>query len=179
MTTIFETERCFARLWSLDDAQAAFTMYGDPEVMRYLGNETKADVEETRTLLEEVLERAERLPAGMGSFPLIERASAELVGTALIKPLPDAEKQWTDDIEIGWHLARKHWGKGLATEMGRALLRYGFVELDIPVLHAVVETPNEASLQVARRIGMNAVERTQAYYGRELEHFVLTREEWA
>ena len=37
-----------------------------------------------------------------------------------------------DDIEIGWHLARRHWGRGLATEAGRALLHRGFVELALP-----------------------------------------------
>jgi RimJ/RimL family protein N-acetyltransferase len=176
---IFETERLFTRPWALDDAETAFTIYGDPEVMRYLGGNPKADVDETRKMIEEVLERVARMPAGMGSFPLIERESGEQVGTALIKPLPDADKQLTDDIEIGWHLARRHWGKGFATEMGRALLRYGFTELDIELLHAVVEPPNEPSQKVARRIGMKPVGRTHDYYGLELEHFVLAQEDWS
>ena len=178
MTTIFETERLYARPWTLEDAEAAFVMYGDPEVTRYIGGHTKADVEETRELLVAVLERAKGMPAGMGSFPLIEKASGELVGTALIKPLPDAAKQPTADIEIGWHLARRHWGKGFATEAGRALLRYGFVDLDLDTIHVVVEPPNEASLRVARRIEVEPTGRTDAYYGLDLEHFALTREAW-
>ncbi len=179
MTTIFETERLRARPWSLDDAPTAFTIYGDPEVMRYIGGEAKKDLEETHALIESVLERAKNLPAGMSSYPLIEKASGEQVGTGLIKPLPDAEKRFTDDIEIGWHLGRRHWGKGFATEAGRALLRYGFIELDLEIIHAVVDPPNTASIRVTERIGMEAVGRTEAYYGLELEHFVLTRDAWA
>lgn len=175
---MFETERLHARQWTLDDAEAAHVMYGDPEVVRYIGNDLRESVDATRELLAMLVERVRGLPEGMGAYPLVHKQHGDIVGVALIKPLPDGDGQRTGDIEIGWHLARRHWGNGYATEAGHALLRWGFVELDLPVLHAVVEEPNAASHAVARRLGMADLGMTEAYYGHALRHYVLRREDW-
>jgi len=175
---LFETDRLIARPWTLEDAEGAHVLYSDPEVVRYIGGVVNADLEATRAQLREILARTETLPAGMGSFPLLDRATGEQIGTGMLKPLPDADNQRTEDIEVGWHVARKHWGKGFATEAGRGMLRYGFVDFELDVLHAVVDAPNAASHAVARRIGMQHVGTTEAYYGHELEHYVLRRSDW-
>ncbi|MCP3915886.1 MAG: GNAT family N-acetyltransferase [bacterium] len=175
---MFETQRLRARSWTLDDAEQAHVMYGDPEVVRHIGGDLRESVDATRELLALILERTPTLPAGMGSFPLALRETGEIVGAALIKPLPDDDGKRTEDIEIGWHLARCHWGNGYATEAGRALLEKGFIELDLPILHAVVEEPNAASHVVARRLGMNDEGMTDAYYGSVLRHYVLHRSDW-
>ncbi len=156
-------------------------MYGDPEVVRHIGGVLVANLEEQRTQLAQIQQRILRLPNGQGSWPVFEKKSGELVGTALLKPLPKSGtgRQPSDDIEVGWHLARAHWGRGLASEMGRALLSRGFETLGLAVLHAVVEAPNVRSLAVARGIGMLHVGSTDAYYDATLEHFVLEREHWA
>jgi ribosomal-protein-alanine N-acetyltransferase len=172
----FETERLIARTWSLDDAEAAFEMYGDPDVVRFIGGHLQESVATTRELLDAIRARATILPAGMGSFPLVRRDTGELVGTALIKPLPGGDEQPTDDIEIGWHLARRHWGNGYATEAGRALLRRAFDDLELRRIHAVVEPANDASHAVARRLGMSDLGTTDAYYGRTLRHYALDRD---
>ena len=104
---------------------------------------------------------------------------AEALSSGLEQPLPDGDSAPTSDIEIGWHLARRHWGNGYATEAGRALLEWGFRELDLPELHAVIEEPNTASHAVALRLGMADHGLTDAYYGRELRHYVLRREDWS
>lgn len=170
--------RLEARVWSLDDAAAAHELYGDPQVVRHIGNELMADVSATRALLERVLVKCAGYPDGMGGWPLWLKGSDELVGVALLKPLPDGDGVPTDDIEIGWHLARSRWGQGYATEAGRALLAWGFEGLDLPVLHAVVEAPNQASCAVARRLGMDDRGTSDAWYGLELRHFALERDTW-
>jgi len=77
---MFATERLLARPWTLDDAEGAHAMYGDPEVVRYIGNDLRESVDSTRELLGLILERAPTLPKGMGSFPLVLRATGEIVG---------------------------------------------------------------------------------------------------
>lgn len=178
MLTRLETERLRGRPWKLEDAEAAFRMYGDPQVVRYIGTPLEASVETTRALLAKVIERQATLPSGMGGVALILKSSDELIGVALIKALPDGEGEPTEDIEIGWHLARRHWGQGYATEAGCGLLRHGFEELGLDELHAVVEEPNQASHAVARRLGMRDVGTTDAYYGRELRHYLMPRTSW-
>lgn len=178
---VFQTERLDARPWDPDaHAAGALEMYGDPEVARYIGGILMRDEAEQRAFILTIIDRIATLDPGLGSWPLFERASGELVGTALLKPLPASGTQRapSGDIEIGWHLARKHWKRGFATEAGHALLHRGFETLGLPVLHAVVEPANTASQAVARRLGMRDMGRTERYYDLPLEHFELGAAEW-
>jgi RimJ/RimL family protein N-acetyltransferase len=174
---IFVTPRLVASRWDpARDAEAAYAIYSDPEVVRFIGNRPATSVEDQRERLMQVLERDVALGAPFGGFPLFTREGWTLVGTALIQPLRDAERRWLEgEIEIGWHLGRAFWGRGYATETGRALIAYGFAELDVDALHAVVDPGNPRSCAVAKRIGMSHVGTTDRYYGDELEHFVIGR----
>lgn len=181
MTPVFETERLFAlRRWLPEHAPAALTLYGDPEVVRYIGGLLVPDLEAMRARIQVLADKYARYgDLLVGGFPVAEKATGDLVGTALLKFLPakDASGALVDtaDLEIGWHLARRAWGRGYATEMGRALLALGFAHHRTDVLHAVVEPPNARSMAVARRIGMEHVGRTDRWYGLEMEHFVARR----
>jgi len=55
--------------------------------------------------------------------------------------------------EIGYWLAKKHWGKGLATEIARELVKYGFGELKLKKLTAKVFLLNKASARVLEKNG--------------------------
>lgn len=178
---MLETERLYARPWRVDeDAPGACAMYGDPEMVRYIGGQLIADVGEQRERLAAILERNQRWGGRFGSWPLIERATGELVGTAILKPMPASGSGGapSDEIEVGWHVVRHHWGRGFAPEAGRALLARGFDVLGLELLNAVVESPNQRSLAVARRIGMRHVGKTTRFYDHQLEHFQLTAAEW-
>lgn len=178
---IFQTERLDAHAWNVEEqADKALALYGDPEVVRYIGNTLVANVAEQRTFIEAVLGRMAKFAPGLGSWPLFERDTGEMVGTALLKPLPPSVENTAaqGEIEIGWHLARKHWGRGFATEAGRALLLRGFDTLGLKELHAVVEPPNTASQAVALRLGMTPTGKTDRFYDRTLEHFVIRSNDW-
>lgn len=119
-------------------------------------------------------ERIERWLAGRRDdgygFWALETHEGTLVGATLVKPLPDAE-----EVEIGWHLGKEHWGNGYATESGRAAADYALGAMGLDVVYAVVVRENEPSLAVARRIGMTYEGSTDRYYGRELELFSLRK----
>jgi RimJ/RimL family protein N-acetyltransferase len=61
-------------------------------------------------------------------------------------------------MEIGWGVHPEHWGRGLGTEIGRALLALAFERLDAARVWAKVMSANGGSLNVARRIGMQHIE---------------------
>ena len=64
-TDVYESERLTARLWTLDDVEAAFAMYGDAETMRFIGDgATQPDLAAARVLLSEVLKRNAQRPTG-------------------------------------------------------------------------------------------------------------------
>lgn len=178
---IFQTERLDARAWNAQEqAVEALALYGDPEVVRYIGNKLVANEAEQRAFIEGIMSRIAGYAPGLGSWPLFERDTGEMVGAALLKPLPASRSNAAPqgEIEIGWHLRRKHWRRGFATEAGRALVARGFDVVGLRELHAVVEPPNAASQAVAKRLGMQHRGQTNHYYDHILEHFVLSADAW-
>ena len=67
------------------------------------------------------------------------------------------------DVELGYTLARAAWGKGYATELGRALVDYAFGVLRVPRVVAQVEPGNAASRHVLTKLGMTEREVRTAY----------------
>lgn len=57
-------------------------------------------------------------------------------------------------LEIGWRLAKAHWGYGYATESAKAVLDFAFNELHENVVYAFTALPNLPSQKVMQRIGM-------------------------
>jgi RimJ/RimL family protein N-acetyltransferase len=67
---------------------------------------------------------------------------------------PTFEAHFTPAVEVGWRLAREHWGQGYATEGARAAVSAGFDELGLEELVAFTVPPNFRSRRVMVRIGM-------------------------
>lgn len=65
-------------------------------------------------------------------------------------------------MEIGWHLHPDHWGRGCATEMGRAFMAHAHGRHPV---RAVVYPDNMASRAVCRRLGMREAGLTDRWYG--------------
>ncbi|MEN0065605.1 MAG: GNAT family N-acetyltransferase [Myxococcota bacterium] len=171
MLPVLTTERLTLRPWTLDDTPAAYRLYGDADVTRFIGGDTAATLEEAREQLKQRIAKTATYADGLGAWAVL--FEGEVVGTGLLKPLPDAQRVPTADIEVGWHLARAFWGRGFATEVGRRLLQLGVDDHGLTDIHAVVEPPNHASKRVAERIGLTPVGQTDAYYGLLLDHFRL------
>ncbi len=152
--SIVETERLIVREWTLDDVDAAFAIFGDPEVTRYLpAGALKASREEMTATLHRVVGEYPQIRP-MGFWAVVERASHLVVGASLLRPLPDDPR-----IEIGWHLARTHWGRGYASEAAGGVLAWAQSQLHVPDPVAVIVPGNTRSEAVAARLGMSPGER--------------------
>ncbi|MCO5296912.1 MAG: GNAT family N-acetyltransferase [Fimbriimonadaceae bacterium] len=165
---IFQTARLLARPWTLDDVNAAFEIYGDPRVMKTLGTGPAPDIGAMRERLSAVLERNAPFAGRMGFWALEASDSGTIVGSVILKPLPESER-----VEVGWHLGHAHWGQGYATEAGRGAVAYGFESLGLDTIWAIVLPTNERSLAVARRLGMRSEGLTDAYHNLTLELFSI------
>jgi RimJ/RimL family protein N-acetyltransferase len=165
MTFLLETERLIIRSWIPEcDAEQAFVIYNDPEVTHFLGSRVTSVESQRLRLINE---------NGNGSWAIVEKETTTIVGTILLEQLPDKDGLLTQDYEVGWHLRRASWGKGYATEAGRAMLNYGFSVLNLPVIYAVVKPGHHASIRVTERLGMKPIGRTNKYYNIELLLFQL------
>lgn len=181
MNALLETERLIIRRWIPQiDAEQVFQIYGDSEVMRFIGTgKTEATIETQRQSLEAAIERYKQSNnTTTGAWAIVEKVSSTVVGTILLKQLPDINHQPTNDYEVGWHLRKASWGKGYATEAAREIINYGFSVLKLPVIYAVVKPENHASVKVTQRLGMKALGITNRYYdGIELLLFKLDLQE--
>jgi len=169
---IFVTERLLVRPWTVDDAPAAFAIFGDPEVARFAGPRPES-VEVTRSRLERWLGHFERLANGLGFWAVVEQASGTIVGEVKLVRY-GGPQSGSPDVELGYHVNRQYWGRGFATEAGRGALRYGFEQLDLPRIWLMARSENSASLRVAAKLGVRHVRREQ-HDDRQLEIFCLER----
>lgn len=174
---IFQSSRLYARTFMpQQDAPEAFLLYGDEEVTRFLGaaknSGNSADTADTCiAATEQRLMRYVACEGGRGIMALLRKEDDALIGSILLKRLPDRDFEPTSDWEVGWHLRRSAWGAGYASEAGSAALDYGLKILSLPQIFAVVDSANMASLKVVERLGMIHLGQTNKYYGETLELF--------
>ena len=153
------------RPFTADDAAAAHRVYGDPEVMRFVGDGDPASPERSAQMLADYA--AHHARHGFAFWAVIERASGELVG--------DAGLEVTDQgIELGYTLARDRWGRGLATEAGRLCLEAADGPLGLRRLVGLADLANPASAAVLARLGF-ADDGIVDAYGRPHRRFVRER----
>ncbi len=167
----------------MDDVPAAFRMYGDPEVTRYLGNSSfETSIESQAANLEKVIEKYRVLgEEGYGFWAVEERDTREVVGAGLLKPLNLSEGHAPKphpEIEVGWHVARTHWGRGIATEIGERMIRHGFETIGLPEILAVAFPENVKSTHVMDKLGMKCIGMTDRYYDLGVVAYQIERPEW-
>ncbi len=146
---ILETERLMLRRLVPDDFAALYALYSDPEIRRYFPEGTLS-ADETREELQWFLNGHPRHPE-LGLWATIHKPTGRFIGRCGLLP-------WTIDgrpeVEVAYLLDKAYWGQGLATEVGLALVAYGFQQLDLKRLVCLIDPGNAASQAVARRIGM-------------------------
>lgn len=178
-TVVFETTRLWVGHWHPKLAVPAMEIYGDPEVTRWIGGQTEICVAGMERRIAELLQRNRKLPDAWGSWPAFLKQTNQLVGAMLMKPLPDGDGNFTEEIEVGWHLAQMHWGNGYATEGGRKMIELGFAVQNLEQIYAVTGPDNLKSQKVARRLGMKPQGQTDKYYGQTVDLFKITIDEWS
>jgi len=142
------TERLLIREFRASDWRAVHADASDPETVRYLdwGPNTESDTKKFVKLA--ISYRSER-PRTHYELAVTLRATGELIGGCGIEKRP-ARK----DGVVGYCLNRAHWNKGCGTEATRALIEFGFTELDLHRISARVDSENIASGRVLEKAGM-------------------------
>lgn len=149
MRTVFETDRFLLRELHPDDAAEMYALNADPEVVRYTGNGPFTSVEEARSFLESYdAYRVQR----MGRWVIIAKDGGAWLGWCGLKRDPHGE------VDLGYRLHRRFWGRGVATEAGAGSLEYGFGPLGLDRIVGRVLPENHASHGVLKKLGMRRTE---------------------
>jgi ribosomal-protein-alanine N-acetyltransferase len=152
----FVTERLRLRPFTLEDAAPLHQILEVEGVLRYYPSSDPPDLDRVERLISRQIDHWEE--HGCGWWAVEDASSGKLIGWSGLQYLPE-----TDEIEIGYLLARHFWGMGLATEGARVGMDFGFRELQIPTIVGIVHPENLASQRVLEKIGLSFKEKAEYF----------------
>lgn len=144
-----DTKRLTLRWFAPSDAQALFAIFSDPAVVRYWSSPEWEDISHAQAMIEETLVS---YSSGEGvRLAVILKETGELVGQINLHHMFHSNRR----CEVGYALARAHWGKGYVTEALEAALGYAFDTLKLNRIEADIDPRNEVSEKVLKRMGFS------------------------
>ena len=142
-----ETERLLFRDHELGDLDAYCELESDPIYRAPQRVQPRAELE--RGFSNGLLR-----PKDLGLFATVFKEDGRYIGRCGLYHFrnPQGETR-TDEALIGFYIGRPYWGRGLATEAGRAWIRYAFEVLGLRRIEAGIAADNVASLRVVEKLG--------------------------
>ena len=174
-----ETERLILRKYTESDFQAVHSYGSCAENIIFMlwGPNSEQD---TRDFINLAINEAEENPIKGYKYAVVHKETNALIGGCEIN-------LFGDEPSLGWILHRDYWKQGYGTEMGRALLRFGFDELKLHRIIARCDVENIGSYRVMEKLGMrreglflegrSAHKQSDKKYGDELLYAIL-KDEW-
>jgi RimJ/RimL family protein N-acetyltransferase len=165
-----ETARLRLRAFTPDDSDDLCSIYGDPDVARGFITRKPKSEEETLAMLARDIEWFDG--RGVGVWGVVYKENEKLIGRAALQYLDQ-----TPEVEASFILAKPYWRQGLATEVARALLQYGFEGAGLGRIVGVAHVDHVASHRVMEKAGMK-YERDGRFYGSRMRYYSISREEF-
>ena len=140
------TDRLVLRKLTRRDVEDVYAYCSDPEVSKYLLWSPHRSIKDTRQYLR-LVERKYRCAE---FYDWGVEYDGHIIGTCGFTSFSVID----DSAQIGYVLGSAYWGRGIATEMLRRVIRYGFEELNLNRIEGRYMRENEASLAVMRKCHM-------------------------
>ena len=145
-TYFIKTDRIGFSKWNRDDIELARTLWGNPDVTKFIcasGHFSEEDIQE-------------RLAVEIGNedkyqvqyWPIFELNSNEFIGCCGLRPYKK------NQYEMGFHLLPEYWGEKFATEAANAVIDYAFRHFHAEGLFAGHNPKNAASRKVLLNLGL-------------------------
>lgn len=172
-----ETERLLLRPLSMLDLEFVFRHFSDPEVNRYLlDEEPVTTLEQAQSIIDFY-----SLPGrkSYNRWVIVRKSDALAIGTC-------GYHQWQAmhrRAEIGYDLEKDSWKQGIMTEALLAMLSYGFEQMGLNRVEALVYIENDASIRLLERLGFQKEGLLRQYFRRDetyYDHWLLSllKAEW-
>jgi RimJ/RimL family protein N-acetyltransferase len=140
-----QSPRLGFRQWSRADLPLAQALWGDPEVTRFIGGPFSPEKIQERLNSEIALCSRHNVQY----WPTFLRESHEHAGCAGLRPYRPENRIF----ELGVHLRHPYWGRGLAEEAARAVIKFAFENIRAEVLFAGHHPENSASQRLILKLG--------------------------
>ncbi|HLT76986.1 MAG TPA: GNAT family N-acetyltransferase [Ferrovibrio sp.] len=175
MAQQIETDRLRLRRFAAEDWEVLARFYSDDTVMRHMlpgkGLSRREAQERAKSNIHNFNDHWAR--RNYGVWAVEDRRSGRLLGQCGLRWIPEAEQ-----TELLYLFSKTVWGRGLATEAGRAALDFAFTRTDLNHLIAVTAPQNSASQRVLSKLGFTATGEAPLWE-RIVSWFELSRERWA
>lgn len=148
MGIIIETDRLILRPFQLEDFKAVYEFGSNEEVNKYTGDVLIESLDVAKELIEKVW-LYDYQTYGYGRLATIYKPDNKLIGFAGLKYLASME-----ETDIGFRFLPEYWGKGIATESSKAILKHGFNLLKLKRIIGIAMPENIASNKVLERVGL-------------------------
>lgn len=140
------TRRLDHRAFTVADAESAFALNSDPDVLRYTGDVPLESVDDARQFITKYPDFED---VGYGRWACVLKETQTVIGFCGMKYLPDL-----CEVDIGFRFLPQYWNRGLATEAAAACLAFGFHTMGLKQIVAFVMPENAASVRVLEKAGM-------------------------
>lgn len=151
-----KTERIGFSRWQSSDRQLAELLWGDPDVTHFISANGVFTQQDIQNRLDTEIKNNTKYHVQY--WPVFELTTSELIGCGGLRPC----KGEPCIFEIGFHLRKKYWGKGLATEAANAVIQFAFSSLSAKELRAGHHPENTDSKKLLIKLGFHYV--TDCYY---------------
>lgn len=143
-------DRLIFRPYTMEDLDFYASLWGNPEVVRYIGRGKTKTYQEAKISMENWL--FPQYEEGLGLYAMTLKSNHQLIGHAGLVNQKIGEKK---EVEIGYWLMPDQWGKGFAKEASIAFKNYGLYELNYEKLISLINPDHPASIFVARKTGLS------------------------
>jgi ribosomal-protein-alanine N-acetyltransferase len=150
-----ETNRLILREVLSTDVEGMFELDSNPNVHVYIGKKPVVDIEESRNYIVNLQQQYK--DHGTGRWAVVLKETNEFIGWSGIKFITDEINNHKDFYEIGYRFIEKHWGKGYATEAGKAFIDYAFNVMKVEALYAYADEGNDNSRKILEKLGLQYV----------------------
>jgi ribosomal-protein-alanine N-acetyltransferase len=165
MNMIVQTSRIIVREFTAGEEILLVDLYKDVKVTQYVNKRSEHD---TRKQFAEALAQYKD-GSGLGRWGVFNPLGGDFIGVCILKPADSDPTR----IELGYVLASKYWGMGLATELSKALIFYGFKDKNLTEICACTHPRNIASQNVLLKAGLLR-DGNIFWHGSELPFFRIT-----
>lgn len=143
---VLETDRLYLRRMDLKDAENAYLLNLDPEVIQFTGDVSFESIENARFFLTNY-DHYEKYD--FGRWAVIDKESDAFLGWCGLKFTPEIE-----EYDIGFRFYKKYWNKGYATEAAQACIDLGFNHYNLTTIVGRARKENIGSIRVLEKIGL-------------------------
>lgn len=167
MHIIANTPRFVIRNFKAEEEEQFMSLFNDEQVTLHLPKRSR---KENLEIFKKTLDGYSESPS-LGRWGIFNNANGELIGMCLLRNYENGDEK----VELGYVLARKFWGKGIASEMALIMVAYGFTHIKTKEIVAVTTLGNAGSQKVLEKAGLIRMDDIKRD-GEELAYFSLVRQ---